>query len=136
MPVRAHEPLTGALRVTGAAVMVPPAPLVPVAVMQLPGGDVGDRPGVGLGDRGGGRVGDRRVAVRVAEDECRTVDLHQLTEGGVAAQARDAAPAEGEGALVEPPLAAALPHATTARPAMTPATPRMARFMRWFLLTG
>ena len=35
-PVLVQEPLTGALSVTEVAVMVPPAPLVPVAVIQLP----------------------------------------------------------------------------------------------------
>ena len=36
-PVVVHEPLTGALRITVVAVMVPVASLLPVAVMHMPG---------------------------------------------------------------------------------------------------
>jgi hypothetical protein len=126
-----HEPLTGALRRTVVAVSVPVASLVPVAVMHMPEVMFARDPVlvwviVVVGAYV--TVASPVLLLRIS------VDVLIWTSCPKAAFRVKAPlpPVDGDAEGVVPPLAAALPQAAIPRLAMTPAAPRMARFMRSF----
>ena len=130
-----HEPLTGALRITVVAVMVPVASLLPVAVMHMPGMMFASVPvlvWVMVVVDASVTVASPVLLLRISVDP---LIWHQLAEGGVSCEPAAATGRRRRG-WVEPPAAVALPHAATPRAVTTPAAPRNIRFMRIFLPTG